>query len=295
MPTKMSKPVRSGLADLINAHADDNADAFMAGIGIAVDAHFHIFEANRSIQGARYTPAYAARLTDWAEQASTCQVKRGLLVQPSFLGTDNRLMRRALMQSGQALRGVAVIDPVTPSLDLQQMHAEGVRGIRLNLSGVSHDVRAWCQAEPLWADLCSLGWHLELHTDQGALPGVLANLLPALPTELTVVLDHFAKPGAVSARDATVLAVTQMAASGRPVSVKLSGAYRIGGLNPTALARLWLAELGARSLLWGSDWPCTNHEALADYAQLHDSLDDWLGDAGVAHQIRINNPHRLLA
>lgn len=270
-------------------------DAFLSNAGTAVDCHFHIFAAHHAVQSARYKPAYAAELSDWSEMAKAAGVQRGLLVQPSFLGTDNRLMLQALEHSGLALRGVAVIAPSTPKADLQAMHAQGVRGIRLNLSGISHDVRAWCEADGLWEAMSALGWHLELHTDQGALPSVLAHLLPVLPPKLCMVLDHFAKPSTVSAQDATVKAAGQMAAAGRPVVVKLSAAYRMGGLNPVALARLWLAELGPHSLVWGSDWPCTNFELLADYARLHTNLDDWLSDAKIVQQVRVDNPQRLLA
>ena len=262
----------------------------------AVDCHFHIFRAHQAVRGARYKPSYAAELGDWSSRALPLGVQRGLLVQPSFLGTDNSLMLQALAQSGGALRGVVVLDPATPTPGgvLRQMHVLGVRGIRLNLSGVNHDVQAWVQANGLWADLNALGWHLELHTDPGALPGVLAQLLPSLPPRLCVVMDHFAKPAAVSAQDATVLALRKMAAAGRPVVVKLSGAYRIGVLDPAALACLWLAELGPHSLVWGSDWPCTNFEPLADYAKLHNSLDEWLDDPEIVRQVRVDNPNRLL-
>ncbi len=74
--------------------------------------------------------------------------------------------------------------------------------------------------------------------------------------------------------------------------VKLSGAYRLGGRDPGALARLWLGELGLHSLLWGSDWPCTNHESQADYPALLDALYDWVGDQA-APAILVDNPTRL--
>ena len=147
---------------------------------------------------------------------------------------------------------------------------------------------------------------MELHTDSGALPDVLA----ALPQALPVVVDHFGKPATSSPLDATVAALRQRSQMGHasaatsdllsgaqapPVHVKLSGAYRLGpGVNPKTLARLWLGELGPQALLWGSDWPCTNHELQADYAALHAALDDWLGCEGDAVMAaRSTNPMRL--
>lgn len=271
------------------------SDAFLQGEGSAVDCHFHVFVANVAVPGARYRPTYAAEPNDWMGKAAACGVRRGLLVQPSFLGTDNSQMLRAMAESGHALRGVAVIDPATAEGELRALHAQGVRGIRLNLVGISHDVRAWTQADTLWKTMDDLGWHLELHTDQGALTGVLAQLLPVLPATLCLVLDHFGKPASASATDETVVAVQEMVKNGRPVYVKLSGAYRIGAVDPKAMAQQWLQVLGPSQLLWGSDWPCTNHESLADYAQLHANLEDWLGDSAWVRQVRVDNPHRLLA
>jgi len=254
----------------------------------AVDAHFHVFEAHQAQPGARYTPAYAAPLSAWQAAARPLGVRRGVLVQTSFMGTDNRLLLDTLAMHPDTLRGIAVVAPSADEQTLAPLHAAGVRGIRLNLAGVSHDMTAWSAASALWDALLALGWHLELHTDTGRLPGVLAQLPAALP----LVVDHMGKPGAVSAGDATVRALVARAQLA-PVHIKLSGAYRLGGLDAGALARLCLAELGPQRLLWGSDWPCTNHEARADYPALRRALDDWLGDAAATTAALVTNPNHL--
>ncbi len=253
-----------------------------------VDAHFHVFAANSALPGARYTPGYAAPLSAWAAAAQPLGVKRGVLVQTSFLGTDNKLLLDTLAHHPDALRGVAVVAPTADLMTLAPLHTAGVRGIRLNLAGIAHDMSAWSAAAALWDALAALGWHLELHTDTGRLPEVLAQLPAALP----LVIDHMGKPAAVAAGDATVRALTARARQ-TPVHVKLSGAYRLGGLNAAALSRLWLGELGPDRLLWGSDWPCTNHEAQADYPALRRALDDWLGDAAAARAALVINSERL--
>ena len=254
----------------------------------AVDSHFHVFDAHQAQPGARYTPAYAAPLATWQAAARPLGVRRGVLVQTSFLGTDNRLLLSTLAQHPETLRGVAVVAPTANADTLARLHAAGVRGIRLNLSGVSHAIPEWSAATALWDALAARGWHLELHTDIGRLPGVLAQLPAALP----LVIDHLGKPDAVSPRDASVRALA-VRAQQAPVHVKLSGAYRLGGLDAGALARLWLGELGLDRLLWGSDWPCTNHEAHADYPALHHALDDWLLDSAAVDAARVHNPNRL--
>jgi len=157
----------------------------------------------------------------------------------------------------------------------------------LNLAGIEHNIPEWTRAERVWQTLHDLGLHLEVHTDQGALPKVLAQL----PTDMPLVVDHMAKPSEAKARDATVQALAQRAQQ-VPTHIKLSGAYRLGGLDAASLAHIWLHELGPQALLWGSDWPCTNHERLANYAGLFASLEAWV-DAAHMDTVLSHNPQRI--
>ena len=172
-----------------------------------VDTHFHVFNAGEAVAGARYVPQYTAALQDWMALAQGVGVTRGVCVQPSFLGVDNHLMLQALKAHPDELRGVAVLAADTPAAELIALHAAGVRGIRLNLAGVSHDVAAWTRADRLWRTLHELGWHLEVHTDQGALPEVLRQL----PSDMPLVVDHMAKPIAARAMDVSIAALVQRA------------------------------------------------------------------------------------
>ena len=254
----------------------------------AVDTHFHVFKAGIAKAEARYVPTYEAPFSSWQAKAQPLGVGCGVLVQTSFMGSDNKQLVAELARWPNILRGIAVVSPEATLQTLQPLHRAGVRGIRLNLAGISHDLSAWSRATPLWDALASLGWHLELHTDIGRLPQVLAQL----PGELPLVIDHMGKPEAVSADDATVRALTGRARRSK-VHLKLSGAYRLGGLHPGELSRLWLGELGVGRLLWGSDWPCTNHESLADYPKLLNFLHGWLDDAAVIETVLSTNPQRL--
>jgi predicted TIM-barrel fold metal-dependent hydrolase len=254
----------------------------------AVDTHFHVFRAGIAQAGARYTPSYDAPLSAWQAKALPLEVSRGVLVQTSFMGSNNTELLAELARWPDTLRGIAVVDPDATLQTLQPLHQAGVRGIRLNLAGRSHALSRWSRATPLWDALESLGWHLELHTDIGRLPEVLAQL----PGEMPLVIDHMGKPEAIGAHDPTVRALTARTLRSK-VHIKLSGAYRLGGLDPGQLARLWLGELGADRLLWGSDWPCTNHESLADYPLLFKSLHEWLGDQAVIKKVLSANPEHL--
>ena len=145
---------------------------------------------------------------------------------------------------------------------------------------------------PWWTALLAADMHLELHTDVGR----VGALLPLVPSEIAVVLDHFAKPERIDGRDETVRVVCQRNHSGSATYVTLSGPYRQASenrLRACELATLWRDELGVYQLLWGSDWPCTNFEGHADYAALHGALTNWLPSADDCLAVLSVNANRL--
>ena len=211
-------------------------------------------------------------------------------MQPSFFGTDNSEALAAVASDPRHLRAVAVVDPGFDDKALARLDAGGVRAIRLNLKSVA-DYGAY--ASPTWRTLFervhALGWHVEVYVDTGRLP----EIAPAfLESPIAVVFDHFGNPGAApAAQDATFAAVSSLARA-RAVWVKLSAPYRLGGADPAALAARWLDSVGEQSLVWGSDWPWTNHESENNYGRLRDGLDRWVG-AARARAIVWDNAARL--
>jgi len=251
-----------------------------------VDTHFHTFEAGKAVEGARYVPAYSATLDQWWSLAGAVGVTHGVLVQPSFLGTDNRLMLEGLAAYPGRLMGIAVVEPTISLEHMTEMHSLGVRGVRLNLVGGDDCVEQWSKNRLFWDRMASLGWHLEIHTDPGRLPDVL----PKMPSGPKIVVDHMAKPLRAHSNDPTLRLLRRYGPD--RVMVKLSGAYRQAGVDAQELAEVLLGELGATVLLWGSDWPCTNHESCANYSMLRRSLERWVGDAS-ADDVMNRNPMRL--
>ena len=240
-----------------------------------VDCHAHVFSRDApGIPGARYRPGYAATLTEWRSHWREAGVTHGVLVQPSFFGTDNRELAAILARDPLHLRGVAVISPGTTVREIERLHEAGVRAIRWNLYGVA-DYGAY--RAPEWsgalARVAARGWHLEVFVGPGRLP----EIVPALAdSALPVVFDHFGNPGRGDAVEATFAAVRSLAAT-RPVFCKLSAPYRVEG-DAAALAQRWLDIVGPRALLWGSDWPWTGHEGRAGYAALRRELDRCVGE-----------------
>ena len=59
----------------------------------AIDCHAHVFSAHApSVPGARYRPDYGANVDVWRAQWPQAGITHGVVVQPSFFGTDNREM-----------------------------------------------------------------------------------------------------------------------------------------------------------------------------------------------------------
>ena len=86
-----------------------------------VDTHAHIFSAAGPFApSARYRPDYEASIEQWLARWPEAGVTHGVLVQPSFLGTDNSQLLAALQERPTVLRGVVVIDPSITKRELQQ-------------------------------------------------------------------------------------------------------------------------------------------------------------------------------
>ncbi|WP_254601723.1 amidohydrolase family protein [Cupriavidus taiwanensis] len=255
-----------------------------------VDTHFHVFDTGAAASSARYRPSYAAGLQDWhaaignlGEQGELGDLRDlyGVVVQASFLGTDNTALLAALRTMPGRLRGVAVVDPTVTDPQLSALQAAGVRGIRLNLYGDPGWQRiATAPWRALFRRIAALGWHVELHTHNGDGGMVLARLDAALADAgVPVVLDHFGRPGTAGISDAVFDAARDVRAR-RQVWVKISAPYRLAAPQHwPILAQRWREIVGDDRLLWGSDWPWTNHEALVRLDECRE-LAAWQGLPG---------------
>lgn len=235
----------------------------------AIDSHAHVFSRGLSLAAERrYAPTYDAPLDDYLAMLAGHGFSHGVLVQPSFLGTDNRYLLAALNSAPRQLRGVVMLERDADRASLEQMHQAGVRGVRLNLMGQAlPDLRdaAW---RPLLEHIAALNWHVELHRQVADIP-TLVNALQ--PYGVKIVIDHFGRPDArLGLGQPGFAEMLTLGGQGR-VWVKVSGIYRLGGSATQNLlfARQALgmleAHYGADRLLWGSDWPHTQHESAVNF------------------------------
>jgi predicted TIM-barrel fold metal-dependent hydrolase len=247
---------------------------------LAIDAHAHVFHRGLPLAPERrYTPAYDAPLAAYLAQLDANGIDRGVLVQPSFLGTDNSYLLESLVAARGRLRGVVVVPPDIGREEMAWMARAGVVGVRLNL--VDRDIPDL--AAPPWprfiADSVARGWHIEIQRQARDL-AILAPIL--LAAGATVVLDHYTLPDpALGVADPGFAAILRLGATTRGLWVKISAPYR-NGSHGESVARgaypLLRDALGVDRLLWGSDWPNTGHEAGESYAKNRAFLDDLVGD-----------------
>ena len=261
-----------------------------------VDTHAHVFTQDmRMIEGRRYTPTYDAVIADYLAMLDDNRLSHGVLVQISFLGTDNRYLVRTLRQEPARLRGIVVVDPGITAEELRALDAVGVVGVRLNLIGLPNPPLPSSDWQKHLRRLAELGWQVEVQAEARRLPDLLPVLLGA---GVRVVVDHFGRPDQASGTGDPGFRYLLTLGKTRQVWVKLSGAYRNGLAErgeriAASAAPALLGEFGAERLLWGSDWPHTRFERPGAATASREALDRWIPAVADRRTILVDSPRRL--
>lgn len=265
----------------------------------ACDVHAHVCgPADRYpyIAERLYTPPDAS-VAEFRHMLDALGVTRGVLVQPSIYGTDNRALLDALATDRQRLRGVAVVPFDIPVAEIERLHAAGVRGARCNIV----DLKAGKGQLPLDGlralanKIKPFGWHIEflMHVDEFA---DLDRLLGDFP--VAAVFGHL---GYVPTRNrpdtAGFKALLRLMRDGK-AWVKLTAPYRLtlsalpyADVDAFAAA---LVQAAPERLLWGSDWPHVYiRSAMPNDGALFDGFAQWVPDAGQRKRILVDNPAQV--
>jgi predicted TIM-barrel fold metal-dependent hydrolase len=256
------------------------------------DCHFHVFRDGLPLSALRgYTPRMAT-LADWHTLTQAVGIARGVLVQPSVYGTDNRALLEALAGHPDTLRGVVVIPPETDPAEIARLHGLGVRAVRINLpnnAGLALD------AVPDLARLVRpFGWHLQflVEPDQIATVAAISTRL-AMP----VVIDHLALVRPDDAGSEAAITELQRLLDLGSAYLKISAPYRVArSPDYPGIGHLVgrLTRSHPERLLWGTDWPHTDlYDSVPDDADLVDTALDWFPDDGLRERILVTNPQAL--
>ncbi|KAK4502117.1 hypothetical protein PRZ48_005540 [Zasmidium cellare] len=214
--------------------------------------------------------------------------------------------------------GVAVISRTTTDAEISNLHAAGVRGVRLDLysQGAMHDLDKQVEILKFYSSrIAPWNWSLGFLQLNASNWDKLAPLIPTLPVD--VVVDHHALlkaksrlPGDLEVAKQPGLKAIVRLLKGQNFWIKLSAPYRCSDAAPyyedmEEIVRT-LVKVNPRRVVWGSDWPHTpkmavrsKEEALKEipFLQIDDdawlmSLRRWLTD-DEWQLLMVDNPRRL--
>lgn len=265
----------------------------------ACDTHAHIFgpAARYPWNPARgYTPP-DARPEAYEALHRTLGVARGVLTQPSVYGTDNRCMLDYAALHPGHMRAVVAVGPDTGEKELLAMHAQGARGIRVNIADPGgNPFASFSQLRDFGERLKAIGWHIELLLHVHEMDDVIDDIR-RLPVDFSV--GHLGyMPARLGVDHPRYRAFLDLVSEGK-CWVKLTAPYRITGQaqtpygDVTPYARALVATRPDR-ILWGTDWPhpiCP--VAMPNDGDLADHLADWIPDAPTRHRVLVENPAQL--
>jgi predicted TIM-barrel fold metal-dependent hydrolase len=205
-----------------------------------------------------YTPDYAP-VDDLARHLKVLHLDRVVIVTPSPYGTDNRSTLYAIQRLGKRARGIAVVPENVKHSELEELHRQGMRGVRLNVeTGGASDAKLLIGMLTKAAEtVAPLHWHVQIYTNL-AMIDALRDVIPTLP--VPVVFDHFGRLEARKGLQQPGLpTLLDLMKSGK-VYVLLSAPYRISELEGYSDAKTYVEAMVSANperVLWGSDWPHT--------------------------------------
>ena len=272
----------------------------------AVDAHCHVFGPGAVFPYAperKYTPCDASREQLFALR-DHLGFARNVIVQATCHGADNRAMADACRASGGLARGVATVKRSVSDAELEQLHADGIRGVRFNFVKRLVDFTPKEELLEIAGRIQALGWHVVIYFEAQDLPE-LWDFFTALPT--TVVVDHMGRPDVSKPIDGPEFALfLDFMRKHDNVWSKVSCPERLSVSGPRALhgeqaayrdvvpfARRVIESFPDR-VLWGTDWPHPNlKDHMPDDGLLVDFIPHIATTPALQQKLLVTNPMRL--
>jgi predicted TIM-barrel fold metal-dependent hydrolase len=277
----------------------------------ACDCHVHVFGTAEEFSFAPvrgYTPPPASA-DELLKLQNTLSLSRVVIVQPSVYGADNSCTLDGMRRLGpERARGVAVIDSKTTAAALKDMHAAGIRGVRVNLEtgGETDPNVSRRNLAAAVKRVAPLGWHVQVYTRLSVVEALHDDVMKL---DVPIVFDHFGGAQAAGGVEQPGFAALLALVRAGKAYVKVSGHYRSSVKAPAfedvaPLARALIAANPDR-IVWGTDWPHPHHampgKELSDLTPAFD-IDDglalaqlprWAPTAATRRKILVDNPARL--
>jgi len=260
------------------------------------DTHAHICgpEASTHYDPDRiYTPPDAL-LPAYEHMLETLGVTRMVLVQPSVYGMDNSVMLKTMHATSLEVRGVAVLPGDIAEHDIDDLHQQGVRGVRFNLVDVKKpsgglpltQITSFAERIKPWR------WHVEflIHVDD--YPD-FETLFKDFPTDIVVGHFGYFRPE-TPLNNPGFQGMLRLVESGK-CWVKLTGPYRISTeelpYQDVDVFGKTLIKHASHRLLWGSDWPhVMMKKSMVNDGDLADTFFRYSKDKKIIQRILVDNP-----
>jgi predicted TIM-barrel fold metal-dependent hydrolase len=287
------------LTPTIPPHDPDPKQPSLVLPPLSCDSHFHIFGPHREFP---YSPTRPFTPTDAGKQDlfrlhQLLGIQRGVFVNSTAYGSDNRVLYDFLRAGNGRYRGVVLLDPETPDDEVERLDDAGVRGIRLHWY-FPHGGAPRPRHEMLRMieKAAAYGWHIANHIGgQGMVDyyDFIASI------EAPVVIDHMARIDIAEGLNGAAFTALKRLLDRGNAWVKLSGADRItkhphSYEEAIPFARA-LAVHAPERIIWGTDWPHPNHKpgAVPNDGKLVDLIAEIAPDAKTRKLMMVDNPTRL--
>jgi 2-pyrone-4,6-dicarboxylate lactonase len=272
----------------------------------AIDAHCHVFGPGELFPFAaerKYTPCDASKDQLFALR-DHLGFDKNIIVQATCHGADNSALVDALISSHGRARGVATVKKTVTDIELEKLHAAGVRALRFNFVKRLVDFTPKDELIELANRIKQLGWHIVIYFESVDLPE-LWDFFTSLPT--IVVVDHMGRPDVskpiVGPEFQLFIKLMQeheniWSKVTCPERLSINGASALDGQRNAyqdvlPFAR-HLVESFPKRVLWGTDWP---HPNLKDHMPDDGLLVDWIPHIAqtdeLQRQLLVSNPTRL--
>ncbi len=250
----------------------------------------------------RYPPAAKAiyalppgSIDDAERMHRALGVDRGVAVQASLYGADNRLMADSIAGRPN-WRGIAIVDDTVSDDELLRLDALGVRGARFNFSSVLGITPSHEEFARSIRRIGELGWHARINAaGEGLLD--IGDLLRDV--DCPVVLDHMAHVQFSRGMSQPVFALALDLLANENVWIMLSGADRRSSQDrpwndAVPYGRRFLETAPDRAI-WSTDWPHVKYgKPMVNDGDLLELLYRYAPEPAVRKAVLVDNPARLM-
>lgn len=262
----------------------------------STDCHFHVFGPQDKFPFAKdapYAPADAPKAV-LLDRHMFLGIERGIVVQSAAHGFDNSAAADLLADKKGTYFGVALVPTNVDMAELKRLDTQGFRGVRFNYMKTLGGGPQLSEVLKLTSKLAGLGWHVQLHLEAAIIQQMTPELkLSAVP----IVIDHMGRVDASRGLDQPGFTHLLKLLEDKRFWVKVSGIERASRQGPPwadaiPFARKLVTEFGDR-VLWGTDWPHPNLEAIPDDGVLVDMVGEMASSEAQRKALLIDNPQRL--